>query len=127
MAVADSSFLVALFLKYDINHENAKKIYSEILKQGELIFIPYEILIETLTVLLYKEGIDFVKEVYDFLENSNFVFINKITNCINLFLKQENKLSYFDFVPVELALKLNTKLLTFDKKQEELLRKLKRT
>jgi len=49
MVVTDSSFLVALFLPYDINHEKAMELFQEV----ESIVIPYEILIETLTVLLY--------------------------------------------------------------------------
>ena len=60
VAVADSSFLVALFLPYDTNHERAKELFME----ADTVIVPYEILIEILTVLFYKENAELVRAVY---------------------------------------------------------------
>jgi|Deesub1362B_J571_1020462.scaffolds.fasta_scaffold01319_3 predicted nucleic acid-binding protein len=118
MAVADSSFLVALFLPYDANHEKAKELFQEV----ENIVIPYEILIETLAVLLYRESIEFVRDVYDMLEATE-IFILYYNNqkyldrALLLFLNQSNKLSYFDYTAICLSKLLRQDLLTFDGRQ----------
>jgi len=118
MAVADSSFLVALFLPYDTNHEKAKELFTE----TDTVIIPYEILIETLTVLLYKENAEFVRVVYETLESTE-TFIIYLSNqkylekSLTVFLNQENKLSYFDYVAISLSKLLRQDLLTFDEKQ----------
>jgi len=118
MAVADSSFLVALFLPYDVNHEKAKELF----KESESVIIPFEILIETLTVLLYKENIEFVRNVYELLEATETFIIyydnrRYIDKALMLFLNQSNKLSYFDYAAICLSKLLKQDLLTFDKRQ----------
>ncbi len=118
MAVADSSFLVALFLPYDTNHERAKELFMK----ADTVIIPYEILIETLTVLLYKENAEFMKAVYETMESTEtFViyFSNQkyLERSLTLFLNQKNKLSYFDYAAITLSKLLKQNLLTFDERQ----------
>ncbi|MBO8183579.1 MAG: PIN domain-containing protein [Archaeoglobus sp.] len=112
-------------MPYDTNHEGAKELFTE----TDTIIIPYEILIETLTVLLYKEGPEFTRAIYETLESAEtFVlyFNNQkyLEKSLTLFLNQENKLSYFDYVAISLSKLLRQELLTFDERQmKEFLRK----
>jgi len=53
----------------------------QLLKESESVIIPFEILIETLTVLLYKENVEFVKDVYELLEaTETFIIYYEIFN-----------------------------------------------
>ncbi len=117
MAVVDSSFLVALFLPYDINHEKAVDEFSK----AESLVIPYEILMETLTVLLYKEGIEFVREVYDLIESADIFIVFKsrkyAESALDMFLNQTDRLSIFDCMAISLAKVLKQELLSFDRNQ----------
>jgi predicted nucleic acid-binding protein len=118
MAVADSSFLVALFLPYDINHEKAKELF----KNTDYVIVPYEILMETLTVLLHKEDIELVRTVHELIESAEtFVVYYKgerySDKALMLFLNQSDKLSFFDCVAISLAKLLKQDLLTFDRNQ----------
>jgi predicted nucleic acid-binding protein len=117
-ALADSSFLVALFFTRDINHDKAIKLLEHI----EKIFIHPDVLKETLTVLMYRTGN--VKEIYsEILENEMFEITDfSVTDVFDFWLNINKRVSYVDGLVVFLAFKTGLELLTFDKEQKRILK-----
>ncbi len=116
MIVADSSFLVALFLPNDANHDGAVEKFSQILDK---VFIPNIILYETLTVINYKGGSEEKRTAYNKIINNKSFVIGALSNdelagVLEDFLSYNSKLSFEDTAVVSLATKLKTSTLDFD-------------
>jgi len=91
--IADTSFLVALFIEEDELHE---KSINELEKNKKEILITDRILEETFTVICYKKGVDYALMIYEIIK------------------KFRKKLSFADYTVIYLALKDNEKILCFD-------------
>ncbi len=123
--IADSSFLVALFLPNDYNHEKAKNIF---IKNQEKIFISNIILYETLTVINYKGSSKEKKQAYERIISNNIFCIETITkseldNILVEFVNHSTKLSFPDVCVVYIANKIKSKVFTFDKNILKILKK----
>ena len=120
----DSSFLVALFYSSDINHEKAKNILiAEKLLECD-IFINNFIIEEVTTVLTYK----WWKKLWDNFLNAINVFniiycSTSIEKYISFFKNFESKISFADIAILYDSLAYNTKLISFDKQQNNLYKK----
>ncbi|MBU0527626.1 PIN domain-containing protein [Candidatus Micrarchaeota archaeon] len=117
MIVADSSFLVSLFLPNDINHSEAKEIFT---KTTDKIFISNIILYETLTVINYKGGNREKSDAYEKIRSNRSFVIGNLNNSeleliLQKFVSAKNKLSYPDISVVYLTKKSKTNALSFDK------------
>ncbi|HLC86176.1 MAG TPA: PIN domain-containing protein [Candidatus Nanoarchaeia archaeon] len=114
--IADTSFLVALFIEEDELHE---KSINELEKNKKEILITDRILEETFTVICYKKGVDYALMIFEKLKNNKDIIfyqlseeeIKKIYEIIKKFRK---KLSFADYTVIYLALKDNEKILCFD-------------
>ena len=117
MFIADSSFLVSLFLPFDVNHEKAKKQFVEV---KDKIFIPNIILYETLTVLTYKGSPEEKKFTYEKIKsNKNFIIdhlsSSELDEILEEFISSKRKISFEDHSIINIAKKGNLKILSFDK------------
>jgi len=124
--VPDTSFLVSLYFSSDINHQQALKLAEE--NKNEIMLLSDIILFETLTVLLYKEGLQLCNIVYNHLmQNKNVRFFHftdqEKDEIIKVFFSQTNsKLSLPDISVLYLTNKSKSKVLAFD---EDILNKIK--
>lgn len=117
--VLDSSFLVSFYLTQDENHENALKLAEK--NNSETMLLSEVILFETLTVLNYKGGLQLAKEAFDeLMANKQIRFFHftelEKDEILDLFFKQNIKLSHADVSVVYLARKSRSKVLAFDGK-----------
>src|SRR5271157_2372175 len=115
--VLDTSFIVSLFLVQDMNHQNAEELAQNNL--DEQLLLPEPILQETLTVILYKVGIEKCREVYDRLVHNKQIEVvrfnqNESEEMARMFLDQKTKLSFQDMSVVYLSKKSKSMALTFD-------------
>ena len=115
--VLDTSFLVSLFLAQDSNHQDAEDLAQKNL--DEQLLLPEPILHETLTVILYKSGIEKCREVYDRLVHNKQIEVvrfnqNESEEMAEMFLDQKTKLSFQDISVVYLSKKSKSKALAFD-------------
>ena len=114
-AVADSSFLVALFYPPDVHHGEAVKHFEEL----ETVYVHHDLLKEALTVLMYRFDVEMVKEIYEKVTGSDAFVVSYfgLEDVTGFWLNLGRRISYFDAVGILLALKLGSSLLTFDKEQ----------
>ncbi len=117
--LADSSFLIGLYLPEDTNHEKAREFFEKNQKQ---ILIPFEVLTETFTFLNNSKGIEIVAKVYIELQQNKLVQIMQPLQreihekAFRRFLSQtkEEKLSYVDCIQLTLAKERKIELISFD-------------
>ncbi len=114
MKIADSSFLVALFLPEDINHEKAKKVFEK----EDLFLIPEDIVKEILTVICYKKGIKHAKEVWKLISNSDVfeIITDEYKKLVSFYISLNRKISYFDACVIYFAFLNDCEPCSFDKK-----------
>lgn len=118
MKILDTSFIVSLFLLQDSNHQNAIELFEKNI--DEQLLLPEQVLQETLTVTLYKAGIEKCKKVYERLTSNEQISLVRFTQTeideiTNIFLAQSGKLSFPDFSVIYLSKKSKSKILSFDK------------
>ncbi len=116
--IADTSFLVALFLPEDELHNKAI-IKLEKVKDSEDILILDRVLEELFTVLTYKRGMQYAGNVLSKLDKNKNFFIFRLDEnewfyVIQLAVNTNKKLSFVDYAVISLALKNNEELLCFD-------------
>lgn len=128
--ILDTSFLISFYAQDDKNHQTALELMKSI--DGERLLILDQILGETATVLLYKKGIDaankFIETVTD-NETITLIYSSEIDFYENVgtFQNQKKQLSFIDASLVNLALKMNEKILTFDENMKKELERLKKS
>ena len=116
MIIADSSFLVALFMPNDKNYDEAKRGFAQV---KDRIFVSNIILYETLTVINYKATAEEKRTVYDKIMSNKIFMINNLNETeleeiLFDFLSYSNKLSFEDVSVIYLAKKSNSEVLAFD-------------
>lgn len=113
LKVADSSFLVALFLPEDVNHKKAKEIFEK----EDLLIVPFDIIKETLTVITYKRGIEYSSKIWDLISSSNSfeIALEPSEKIINFYLSLKKKISFFDASVLYFALTNKAEPCAFDK------------
>ena len=115
--IADTSFLVALFIEEDELHNEA---LNELENNKEELTIPDRVIEETFTVLNYKKGIDYALGILQKLDNNKDINIKSYNekewnSIIQLISKVRKKLSFVDYTIIYECLRTNEKLLCFDK------------
>lgn len=115
--VLDTSFIVSLFLVQDTNHQKAEDLTQKNL--DEQLLLPEPILHETLTVILYRAGIEKCREVYERLVRNKQIELVRFNpeeseELARMFLGQRTKLSFQDVSVVYLSKKSKSRALAFD-------------
>ncbi len=123
MKVADSSFLVALFIPFDLNHERAVKLF----KREDRFLVPEDILKETLTVIAYKLGFDEMKSIFESISSCDTFEIvqERFSKLISFYLSLSKKISFFDACVIYFSLSENLEPATFDKQLLSVWRKIR--
>lgn len=115
MRLADSSYLLALFLSGDRNHSTA----WEETARADPIMVISEVLSETLGVLQKRKGIDFARMAKEWLESKPhvqfaFTLRQHFDVASRVFAKAPERVNYVDAVLVAWVLDTGARLLTFD-------------
>ncbi len=113
MKVADTSFLVSLFIPMDKHHKEAVKIFES----EDKFFVPVDIIKETLTVITYKLGYAKMREVWEFISNSEvFEIVSEDFNkLVNFYLSLSKKIAFFDACVIYFSLIEGLEPASFDK------------
>jgi predicted nucleic acid-binding protein len=113
MYILDSSVWVALFLDFDASHAKARQIWEEL--EGE-IYLPASVLIEVSTVLTYKHSKAQADQFLEFVLKHQRVILMEtdIHEAIRFFKLRTVKLSFTDWIVINLTQKLQGVLVTFD-------------
>lgn len=65
--VCDTSFFYACFDRHDVNHEQAKDLNEDAARSGSRLYVTWDIISETLTLLRYRrsyrEALTFLTEI----------------------------------------------------------------
>ena len=120
--LVDSSVWVALFLGFDTQH---KKAAQTIQKLSGIIYVPYCVIAEVVTILAYKHSKqladNFIAYIHD---NKDFKIINNdALDEMDFYKSLPHKISFVDAALIFLAGKLDAKLVTFDKQLERIVKK----
>jgi predicted nucleic acid-binding protein len=120
--IADTSFLVALFLANDEHHEKAVEMSLESGKE-EIIALD-RVLEETFTVLVYKKGTGFAIECIGKLKANRRILVYSLDKSEEeeTFEMAENtgqRMSYVDYAILLVSKKHGQKALTFDRQLEK--------
>lgn len=115
--IADTSFLVALFIVEDHLHDKALT-KLETLKSSRII-ISDRVLEETFTVLTYKKGIEYALTIIEKINKNKEFDIHKLDReegnfIIELAIKIRKKISFVDYSVIYTFLKIREELLCFD-------------
>jgi len=121
--IADTSFLVALFIPEDELHNKAISLL-ETLKTKEILILD-RVLEELFTVLTYKKGIIYSLEVLTKINKNKIFSMYNIDETeshlvLELATKLHKKLSFVDYAVIYLTLKNNDLLLCFDEEMNKL-------
>jgi predicted nucleic acid-binding protein len=120
--IADTSFLVALFLANDEHHEKAVKMSLE--GKNEEIIILDRVLEETFTVLAYKKDIEFAVECIGKLRSNRRVLVYRLDapeeeEIFEIARDIGQRMSYVDYAILLVSKKHGQKALTFDRQLEK--------
>jgi predicted nucleic acid-binding protein len=123
MYLIDSSVWVSLFLENDSNHREAVSIFNGL--KG-LILLPYSVLNEVCTVLVYKHSKRQSDLFLEFLEgNVDILRVNNDWDVdIKAFRSIDEKISFTDMSVIQMAISSNLALVTFDLQMKRVYRKL---
>ncbi|MBS3136977.1 PIN domain-containing protein [Candidatus Woesearchaeota archaeon] len=116
--IADSSFLIALFIEEDGNHENAIIDFSNV--GDNIILIPDRVLEETFTVVTYKKGILYTIGVLERIRLNKKCVIYHLSASeqeaiIALINKLKIRISFIDYCVAYLTIAKDEELLCYDK------------
>ncbi len=123
--IADTSFLVAIFIPEDDLHKRAIKLAKEI--SGEII-IPFNVLEETFTVITYKKGVLFALQTMEKLEKNERIYFYRLeedewSSIKQLIRRFQRKMSFVDYIVVYLSLKNRERVLCFDRQILQLVKR----
>lgn len=124
MRIADSSFLVALFLSGDRNYHDAER-------EAELsdpILIPSEVLSETLGVFQRRKGIDFarlIKQWVDRQPHFQIGFTERLhyDTASVIFAKSSERVDYVDSLVIAWSLARGAPVITYDEDLKKAVRR----
>lgn len=122
MAVADTSFLVALFDQDDDHHDHARRL----MRSTDHVLISTETLIETLGVLKAKLGRQAAKDALEGLirlENVGWEEQCDIMNAYRLYHRRKTR-SLVDAIVIHNCVRLGVPPLTFDKRLAAIVEKM---
>jgi len=116
--ILDTSILVSFYDLDDSNHQAAIELFKK--HEQSRLFLSEYIIVETITVLLYKKGLDSAKKFLEIIkETESFRIItiseNDFYSILDIFKNQKHQLSFIDASLVYFSKVLNMNVLTFDK------------
>jgi len=116
--IFDTSFLVSFYHTGDSNHAKAMEIATSL--ENEEKMLPDTILFETITVLIYRAGMETAKNAYFELTSdpkTGFLHFDRQEReeIITELLERHDKLSSADMSVAYLARKMGAKILSFDR------------
>ncbi len=111
----DSNIFIAFWSETEELHEKAKNILMDI-NNRTIVIHPY-IIAETTTVLSYKYGIEKSKDFLKYITTASNVKILPVSISfdIDLYSKNNKKISFIDMTLIGLAKEYGYVLVTFDK------------
>ncbi|MCX6772646.1 MAG: PIN domain-containing protein [Candidatus Micrarchaeota archaeon] len=117
--ILDSSLLVSFFRESDSNNLEATQLLKK--HENESLVLPESILFETLTVLIYKDGVANAKATYEKLTSNKQVLVHYFSvdekrEIVLQLLAQTTKISFEDMSVIYLAHKTDSEVLAFDDK-----------
>lgn len=123
--IADSSFIISFFTPDDENHGKAIQMARK--EAGQVFVIPDRVLEETVTAMTYKRGpiyaVELMKEIQ---ENRQFIVRptreEEIKSAFARMGQIPRKISFIDYLVIELSVALRTPLLSFDRQLNSLRR-----
>ncbi len=124
--IIDTSFFVALFLVTDVNHEKAKKILiSKKLTLVDIVLNDF-VIEETFTILTYKWWKKLSNNFSNSLKVLNIIYSStSIQQYIHNYNLIDTKISFADIWVIYDGLNYNCELISFDKQQKSIYKKLK--
>ncbi|MBI5158912.1 PIN domain-containing protein [Candidatus Micrarchaeota archaeon] len=117
MRVMDSSLLIAFFHEHDALHARAVEDMKKFESQKETFIINEHVLGETITVLLYRSGLDKAnKFIHYALENYQLQTSDTkdFGHILKTFQNQKHQISYIDATIVYLAKLFKCPVATYD-------------
>lgn len=124
--IIDSSFLVALYITDDSQHEMAEKIAKQMADiEKKIIMHPY-VIQEVVTILTYRIGITLANRFLDDLFSSKSVSIPQVNTLqeADFFKRVNRRMSFTDITLVHLAKQISVPILSFDRQILSLLKNL---
>ncbi|MBI5226853.1 PIN domain-containing protein [Candidatus Micrarchaeota archaeon] len=127
MMIADSSFLISFFTPDDVNHHQAVQEAKK--DSGNVFVVPDRILEETMTAMTYKRGVTFALDLLDKLQKNRQFIVRptreeEIKATFSRIQLIQRKLSFIDYLVVELSVGLQTPVISFDRQLNALRRML---
>ena len=126
--IADSSFLISFFTPEDVNHRRA---LDEAIKDPANVFVvPDRVLEETVTTMTYKRGVGCALDLMNKLQKNRQFIIRptreeEVKATFERIQQIQRKLSFIDYLVVEISLGLQTPLISFDRQLKALHRRLR--
>ncbi len=125
--ILDTSVWVAYFLEQDSCHLRAKSIIAKVISENKSdfaknLFMPAEIIIETVNTIKRQSNKSVAKEFLVFVDTASQISTMpmNVADCFEKastwYLEQEGSLSMNDLLLVSMAIFHDIELLTFDKK-----------
>ncbi|KKU60032.1 MAG: hypothetical protein UX81_C0005G0028 [Parcubacteria group bacterium GW2011_GWA2_47_12] len=124
--IVDSSFLVALYITDDSQHEIAEKIAKQMSGVKKIIVMHPYVIQEVTTILTYRIGIILAQRFLNDLFASKSVIIPQVNVLqeADFFKRMEKRMSFTDITLVHLAKQTDTPILSFDRQILALLKNL---
>ena len=124
--IADSSFLISFFEPDDTNHGAAMQYAAK--DSAQVFVIPDRVLEETLTAMTYKKGMPYALKLLEKVQKNRQMIIRttreqEVHATFKRIAQIQQKMSFIDYLIVELSVGLQTPLISFDR-QVNRLRKL---
>lgn len=115
----DSSVFVALFLDNDQQHAKAMRLFD---RWNGMMYLPYCVVNETASVLMYKRSKAVAEQFFDFLDgNRDVAFVDdNLQEEIVHYRSLPHRISFTDAALIQLSSKLKVKLITFDRQLEKI-------
>lgn len=124
--IVDSSFLVALYITDDSQHEMAEKIAKQMMDVEKTIIMHPYVIQEVATILTYRMGMILTKRFLDDLFASASVRIPQVNapQEADFFKRVNKRMSFTDITLVHLAKQMGVPILSFDRQILSLLKNL---
>ncbi len=126
--IADSSFLIALFMEEDEHYNKACEEFFNC--KNQKILIPDRVLEEVFTVFTYKRGIIFAIAVLEKInQNQCFVFYNidliEQKRIFQIIKETKTRMSFIDYCIAYLTVSRSESLLCYDQGIKNFIKKYK--
>lgn len=121
--LVDSSVWVALFLEFDTQHRKATQAIEEL---SNTIYLPYCVIVEVATVLVYKHSKHLADNFIAYARDNRDITIidNDARDEMDFYITISHGLSFVDISLIFLSGKLGATLVTYDKELERVAKKI---